>query len=111
MDRAVSILNEAAARWPDDGEVQKRLGAALAMNGNASGALRVLDGYLDKHPDDTERLFLALRVIYEANASGRPVDSREQDRSRFDRYAAAYLAAAGPQAALIEQWKKFMTGQ
>jgi VWFA-related protein len=111
MDRAVSILNEAAARWPDDGEVQKRLGAALAMDGNASEALRVLDGYLEKHPDDSERLFLALRIIYEANASGRSVDSREQDRSRFDRYAAAYLAAAGPQTALVEQWKKFMTGR
>ena len=102
------MLDEAAARWPDSPEIQKGLGTALAMSGKASQASRVLETYLEKHPEDTERLFLALRIIYDAHASGQSVDTPEQDRARFDRYAAAYTAAAGPQLAMVEQWKKFM---
>lgn len=108
IDQALDILNEATARWPDDPEVQMRLGAALAMSGKSSEALRVLDAYLATHPKDNERLFLALRVIYEAHAGGRSIGPPEEDRARFDRYAAAYTAAAGPQLAMVEQWKKFM---
>ena len=108
IDQAIDVLNEATGRWPDDPGIQKRLGAALAMSGKSSEALRVLDAYLDKHPGDAEQLFLALRVIYEAHAAGRFVDTPEQDRARFDRYAAAYTTAAGPQLAMVEQWKKFM---
>jgi VWFA-related protein len=108
LDQALEVLNDATARWPDNPEIQKGLGTALAMSGKASEASHVLDTYLEKHPEDTERLFLALRIIVDAHASGRSVDTPEQDRARFGRYAAAYAAAAGPQLAMVEQWKKFM---
>lgn len=109
LDRAMDILNEATQRWPDDGEVQMRLAAALAMSGKSAEALRVLDTYLAHYPTDTERLFLALRLIYEAQAAGRAIGATpEENRARFARYAAAYAEAKGPQAALVEQWKKFM---
>jgi VWFA-related protein len=108
IDPAIEILNEATARWPDDPQVQMRLGSTLAMAGKAPEALAVLDAYLAKQPGDADRLFLALRLIYEAHVSGRTVGTAQQDRERFDRYAAAYTAAAGPQLALLEQWKKFM---
>lgn len=108
IDRAIEILNEATDRWPDDAQVQMRIGAALAMSGKSREALRVLEAYLSRHPDDSERLFLALRVIYEAHAAGRTIGTPEEDRLRFERYAAAYAAASGTQMALVEQWKKFM---
>jgi predicted Zn-dependent protease len=108
IDPAIEILNEATARWPDDPQVQMRLGSALAMAGKGPEALAVLDTYLTRHPGDADRLFLALRIIYEAHAAGRTVGTPQQDRERFDRYAAAYTAAAGPQLALLEQWKRFM---
>jgi len=107
-DQALDILNEATARWPDDPDVQMRLGSALAMSEKPVEALRVLDAYLTRRPEDNERLFLVMRVIYEANASGRSIGTPEEDRARFDRYAAAYVAAAGPQLAMVEQWKRFM---
>ena len=107
-DRALEVLDEAGDRWPAEPGLQWRRGAALAMSGKAGEALDVLDAYLAGRPDDTERLFLALRVIYEARAAGRAAGSLEQDRDRFERYAAAYEAAGGAQKPLVEQWRRFL---
>ena len=76
-------------RWPDDPGIQMRLGAALAMSGKSSEALRVLDAYLEKHPGDAEQLFLALRVIYEAHAADVP-------STRQSRTAPASIATRPP---------------
>jgi len=108
VDQAVDILKEASTLWPDNEQVQLRLGTALAMAGQPADALAVLDPYLEKHPDDHERLFVALRTIYEARASGQPIKSKDEDRALFNRYATQYAAAKGPQQAIVDQWKKFM---
>jgi predicted Zn-dependent protease len=108
MDQAVDILKEASKLWPDNEQVQLRLGTALAMDGKAAEALTVLDPYLAKHPEDHERHFVAMRTIYEAHAAGRTVGTRDEDRARFERYATAYVAAGGPQTALVEQWRRFL---
>jgi VWFA-related protein len=108
-EQAVDILTEAATLWPDSEEVQLRLGTALAQAGRAADALKILDPYLVRHPEDHERHFVALRAIYEAHAAGGPVTTPEEDRQRFDRYAAAYAAAKGPQQELVERWRKFMS--
>jgi hypothetical protein len=88
--------------------VQLRLGTALSLNGQQADALRILEGYLEKHPEDAERQFVALRTIYEAAAAGKPIKSAAEDRALFEKYAAAYAAANGPQLAMVEQWKKFL---
>jgi tetratricopeptide (TPR) repeat protein len=108
VDQAIDILKEANSLWPNNSEVQFRYATALAMGEQTAEALAILDPYLEKHPQDHERHFLALRAIYEAHAAGRTVKTVDDDRARFDRYAAAYAAAGGPQQALVEQWKKFM---
>jgi VWFA-related protein len=108
LDKALEILNEANTRWPDEPELQVRTAMASAMSGKSSDAVRLLDAYLARRPQDTERLFLALSLIYEAHAGGRSVGTPEEDRTRFDRYAAAYAANKGPQLALVEQWQKFI---
>lgn len=109
MAGALDILNDAVSRWPEDGRVQARLATALAMNGQPADAIRVLDGYLAKQPGDSERLFLALRLLYEAHAARRTIISVQEDRERFKRYASAYEAAGGNQLALVEQWRTFMS--
>jgi hypothetical protein len=38
----------------------------------------------------------------------KPIGTAEEDRRRFERYAAAYTAAGGPQQALVDQWRKFV---
>jgi tetratricopeptide (TPR) repeat protein len=107
-DQAVDILKEAAGLWPENEQVLLRLGTAYAMAGRGAEALKTLEPYLSRHPEDVERHFVALRLLYEAKAAGRQVKSPEEDRALFSRYAAAYAAASGPQQAVVDQWKKFM---
>jgi tetratricopeptide (TPR) repeat protein len=109
VDHALEILNEALAVWPDDEEVHIRLGAAFAMAGKRSEALREFEPYLEKHPDDHERHLMALRTLNEARALGKPIRSKEEDRALFAKWAAAYRAAKGPQQALVDQWQKAMS--
>jgi len=107
-DQAVDILKEASTLWPDSEQVQLRLGTALAMAGKSAEALKVLQPYLDKHLDDHERLFVALRLLYEGKSAGHPIVSAQEDKALFERYATAYAAAQGPQRAVVDQWKRFM---
>jgi VWFA-related protein len=107
--QALEVLNEAAAQWPEDEEVQVRLGAAYAMSGKRAEALVKLEPYLDAHPQDHERHLIALRTLYEAHAAGAPIRSKEDDRALFTRWATAYSAAKGPQVALVEQWQRALS--
>ena len=106
VDHALEILNEAAGQWPDNDEVQVRIGAALAAAGKRADALLKIEPYLEKHPDDLERHFFALRLLYEARADGKPIRSTNEDRALFAKWAAAYAAAKGPQQAMVDQWRK-----
>ena len=67
-----------------------------------------LNYYLARHPEDHEHLFIALRSIYEARSTGQSIGTVEEDRKRFERYAAAYTAAGGTQQAMVEQWRRFV---
>jgi tetratricopeptide (TPR) repeat protein len=105
-EEALEVLNEAASQWPENDEVQVRMGAALAMSGKRADALAKYEPYLDKHPDDHDRLFAALRVLYEARNQGKPVRSTTEDRALFDKWATAYTAAKGPQQTVVDQWRR-----
>jgi VWFA-related protein len=108
---AREVLREARALWPADDAVAARLAAALAVTGDAAGAIATLDPYLERHPDDHARLLLALRLLYEAAAAGRAIESPERDRARFARYARAYRAAGGPEQALVAAWGAVLEGR
>jgi VWFA-related protein len=108
MDQAIDVLTEARSLWPADDQVTIRLGTALVMANKPGEALKVLDPYLAAHPADAERLFLALRALYEARSTGRPIGTLASDRALFTRYAEAYAAAKGPQQALVGQWRKYV---
>ena len=109
VDAAIDILKEASTLWPGRGEVQLRLGTAYAQAHRPVDAVQTLDPYLAQHPEDQERLFIALRALYEARSAGKAVGTVEEDRQRFDRYAAAYARTGGPQQGLVEQWRKFIS--
>jgi len=108
VDHALEILNEASTEWPDNEEVQIRIGAAYAMAGKRADALQKFEPYLEKYPEDHERHFVALRTLYEARAEGKPIRSLAEDRALFTRWASAYAAAKGPQQAMVDQWQKAM---
>lgn len=111
MAGAVAILKEAAGQWPENEQLQVRLAVASVMAGRAADAVRILDPYLARHPDDHEQLFVMLRAIYEARNAGVSIETPEKDRERFVRYAEAYAAAGGPHQALVERWRKFLAGK
>jgi VWFA-related protein len=106
VNQALDVLNEAASLWPDDDEVQVRIGSALALAGKRGEALLKFEPYLERNPQDHERHFAALRILYEAKVDGRPVRSTTEDRALFEKWAAAYAAAQGPQQALVDQWQR-----
>jgi tetratricopeptide (TPR) repeat protein len=108
FDAALDILREASSLWPASEQVQLRLGTAYAMASKPVEAVRALDPYLAQHPEDHERLLIALRGIYEARSTGQSIGTAQEDRQRFERYAAAYVAAGGTQQAMVEQWRKFI---
>ena len=107
IDQAIDILTEARTLWPADDDVGLRLATALVMANKPAEALPLLEPYLAAHPQDHERLFLALRALYEARSAGRPL-AGDRDTALFVRYADAYAAARGPQQALVAQWRKYM---
>lgn len=108
VDAAIDILKEAASLWPGSDQVLPRLGAAYAQAGRPVDAVLALDPYIAQHPQDHERVLVALRAIYDARSSGKSITTAEDDRKRFERYAAVYAAAGGPQQTLVEQWRRFI---
>ena len=108
IESALGILNEATSLWPDSDQVQLRLGTALALAGKGAESLNVLEPYLARNPRDHDRHFVVLRTLYEARRSGAAVRSQREDRELFDKHAAAYKAAGGAQAALVEEWRKVL---
>jgi VWFA-related protein len=108
IDAALDILKEASGLWPGNEQVQLRLGTAYAQAAKPVDAVRALDAYLTQHPEDQERLLIALKSIYDARSAGQSIGTVQEDRQRFERYATAYVATGGPQGALVEQWRKFV---
>jgi len=108
-EQAIEVLTEAAGQWPDDEEVQVRLGIAYAMSAKRPEALAKLEPFLAAHPQDHERHLIALRVLYEAHVAKTPVRSADDDRALFAKWLAAYTAAKGPQQPLVEQWQRAMS--
>lgn len=107
-DSAIDILKEASTLWPASDQVQPRLGAAYAQAGRPVDAVLALDPYLAQHPQDQERLLVAMKAIYDARSAGLSIATAAEDRARFERYASAYAAAGGTQTALVEQWRRFI---
>jgi VWFA-related protein len=105
---ALDISREAANLWPQNDEIQVRLVVAAAMAGEFSEALKAVEGQLEKGPNEPARLFFAMRILYEANAAGQPIETKEKDLARFDKYRAAYVAAQGPRGEIVEEWRKHL---
>jgi VWFA-related protein len=103
---ALNILKEANTLWPQNEQVLLRLGTAYAAAGNPADALGILEPYLERNPTDHERLYVALQAIYRAKAAGKSIKSPDEDKALFNRYAAAYKAANGRHAEMVEVWRK-----
>jgi thioredoxin-like negative regulator of GroEL len=106
--RALAILSRARDRWPDDDSFGPRLAAAQALLQRRDQAIEVLVPYIDRHPDDTAVLALAVRLLFDAHAAGKAATSPPRDRELAVRFAALYRAANGAEAALVDRWAAFV---
>jgi VWFA-related protein len=102
---ALELIAEAPNAWPSDDARLRRVATAQAMLGQFAPALEVLPTLLQKTPDDIDLLFIAVQVLYKQHAD-RALSTAE--RQRFDDYSARYIAADGPEKALIQTWRKFV---
>ena len=102
---ALDLIAEAPNAWPSDAARLRRVATAQAMLGQFEPALETLNRLLNEQRDDRDLLFVAIQVLYRRHLA-RPLNSEE--RARFDDYAGRYIATKGPEAALVETWRKFV---
>lgn len=102
---ALDMIAEVPEAWPSDTARLRREATARAMLGEFEPAAAALNDLLQQTPDDMDLLFLASQVLYRLNAM-RPLSG--DDRSRFDTYSARYVAAKGPETALVQTWRRFV---
>ena len=103
---ALNLLRESVRLWPESDDVLMRLGTALSMAGQPEQAVKTLDGYLSRHPEDADRLLLVMRLLYEARILGRPLETADADRAQFLRYFGAYEPLNHSRLEQARGWKK-----
>jgi VWFA-related protein len=105
-DSALEVIEKARQRWPEATAFDRRFITAALLTGRPRDAFEVLDAQpLDK-PEMEPMLLVALQTLFQASASGRPLVSAEDDRTRLARYAEAYRRLDGPSLPLVEEWMK-----
>ncbi len=107
--QAEAIIAEARERWPGDEVFIPRLAAAKVLLNQRAEALAVLEPYLERHPTESEPLFLGIRLLYEAHDSGKPLKGVAEDRGLAKRLGEAYRAAGGANQLLVARWIAAMT--
>jgi VWFA-related protein len=101
---ALETLEAARERWQADEAIERRFVLAALSAGEYTDGLDALDALVAARADDEGLLTAGLLVLYDAFASGEPIETVEQDRQRMGRLAEAYRARGGPSLALVETW-------
>jgi VWFA-related protein len=102
---ALEIIAEAPDAWPNDEARQRRVATAQAMLGQFAPALATIDSLLQRRGGDLDLLFMAVQILYRQHLT-RPL--APADRTRFDEYADRYIAGKGPDAPLVDTWRKYV---
>jgi hypothetical protein len=102
---ALDLIAEEPDAWADDDARLRRVATAQAMLGQYAPALETLNQLLQRRASDLDLLFVAIQVLYRQHLA-RPLSA--DDRARFDNYSKAYLDTKGPEAALVDTWRKYV---
>ncbi len=100
---ALDLIAEAPEAWRTDDERRRRVAMAQAMLGQFAPALEAVSALLERQPNDTDLLFVALQVLYRRHTD---TPLGEAEKKRFADYAARYANTGGPQTALVAAWLK-----
>jgi len=100
--RALEVLEEAAAKWPADAGIRIRAARAALDAGLYERVFALVDESL-RGQASADLLLAGVQAVYEQ--ASRRADGPEADElARARRYRDAYVAADGPQQALVAEW-------
>lgn len=105
---ALTVAQEAVALWPNQDDVRLRWARVQASIGDGPDAVRTLDAYLANRPADGRALMLAMRLVYEARVTDRPVETVAADRARFLRYFEAFAALPDADLTRPREWRTYI---
>jgi VWFA-related protein len=106
-EEALEMLQEARGLWPGEETWQRPLGFAHALVGERSEAVAVLAPHVERRPEDLDALFVVTRILFDEHVKS-PYQGEE--RERLARYARSYVAAGGPQQAVVGRWLQYLEG-
>ncbi len=106
-EEALEMLEEAQGLWPTAETWQRPLGFAHALAGHRAEAVAALGEHVERRPDDLGALFVVTRLLFDEHVRS---PSQGQERERLARYARNYVAAGGPELAVVDRWLKYLEG-
>jgi VWFA-related protein len=106
--QALEPLRGAHEQQPENDSIRRSLAIAQSHVGLHEEAYRTIVPFLEKNAADTDALLVALHALYQVRSAGRTIGSADEDRARAATYSRAYIAAKGPQLALVEKWADFL---
>jgi hypothetical protein len=109
LGAARDLLEQWAARWPDDVRVAKPLALLYATFGRATDAVRQLQRHIAAHPNDVDALGLAVEWLYVLRASGAAASTRAGDLDLARTLADQYRDRNGPELPLVQLWLDYMS--
>lgn len=109
-EAAIGLIEEAAAKWPDDYRFVLRAALAKAAAGNPEEAIERLLPWLDRQANDREALDLALRLALSDVAARKPEDAGGSV-TRLKAIAARYERAGVPVPPLATRWLAYLAAR
>ena len=107
--QAIDLIDEAASAWPDDRQRLRREATALAMIGDFGEALPRLVELIGTRNDDQPLLFVAIQVMYKIHLEQGGLDAENQ--ALFGSFVERHQKLGGPDAALVETWRRYVLGR
>ncbi|HUR36146.1 MAG TPA: VWA domain-containing protein [Vicinamibacterales bacterium] len=108
LAEARAILDEAMTRWPGDSRFVKPMAMVSATFGQGQQAVRLLERYLEEHPNEPEALQLGVEWIYHLKLARTAAHTPPEDVKLARKYADAYIRLKGPQQALVRRWMEYL---
>ena len=108
LAEARAILEEATTKWPGDLRFVKPMAIIYATFGQGQQAVRLLERYIETHPDEPDALQLGVEWIYHLKLARTAARTPADDVKLARAYADAYLKTKGLQQALVKQWIAFL---
>ena len=106
-DAAIGVIEEAAAKWPEDYRFVLRATLAQAAQDKPAEALQRLLPWLDRKVGDPEALDLALRLAL-ADLATRPAGDEQEAVTRLKDLTSRYEASGMPIPPVATRWLTYL---